>query len=93
MMPVMSGVDFLRARAGDVVLRGVPVVVFTAVGRALDIDDGAVAAILVKPVRMRTLVDVVDRLCGMTRVVKEPAADVATPPRGTPTVLLRRPRE
>jgi CheY-like chemotaxis protein len=89
MMPVMSGGEFLRERALDATLRTVPVVVFTAVRRALDIDDGQVAAILTKPVRMRMLVDVVDRLCGLPRERPDttPPADA-----GARTVLLRRPR-
>jgi two-component system, chemotaxis family, chemotaxis protein CheY len=65
MMPVMGGLEFLEAIAPDPVRSTVPVVVLSAVDRALKLSGLPVAAVLTKPVRMRTLMEVVDRLCDM----------------------------
>jgi CheY-like chemotaxis protein len=67
MMPVMSGLEFISYQATDPSLRDVPVIVLSAVDRVYDIAGAGIAVTMVKPVRLRTLVDVVDRLCGMSR--------------------------
>lgn len=65
MMPVMNGLEFLEqlTEAGQTI----PVVVVSAIDRVEWTADLPVAVVLTKPVRMRTLIDVVDRLCGQPR--------------------------
>jgi DNA-binding response OmpR family regulator len=65
MMPVMSGLDFLLYQAAHHRLRGIPVLILSAVDRVQGFADAGVAAVLTKPVRLRTLIDVVDRLCDL----------------------------
>jgi hypothetical protein len=66
-MPVMSGFEFLQYLATDPAYRGIQVLILSAVDRALRTSGLSVAAVLNKPVRMRTLVDVIDKLCGLPR--------------------------
>jgi CheY-like chemotaxis protein len=67
MMPIMGGFEFLTYQATDPDLRTIPVLVLSAVDRALRVTGLPVAAVLEKPVRMRTLIEVIDRLSGMPR--------------------------
>ena len=67
MMPVMNGLDFLTHQAANPRLRTIPVLILSAVDRVHSFAGAAVAAVMTKPVRMRTLIDVIDRLCGMPR--------------------------
>jgi CheY-like chemotaxis protein len=67
MMPVMNGLDFLTHQAANPRLRATPVLILSAVDRVHNFAGATVAAVLTKPVRMRTLIDVIDRLCGMPR--------------------------
>jgi DNA-binding response OmpR family regulator len=94
MMPVMGGQELLLALAADAERAAVPVLVLSACDRALKIVGLPVAVVLTKPVRMRTLVEVVDRLAGMPQrpspfvtgkypVVREPGVD------GAKTVIIR----
>lgn len=99
MMPVMSGPELMERLGADPVLSGVPVLVVSAVDRAGTMANaGQIAAVLRKPVRMRTLVDVVDRLCGLPRrpdgMVTGAFPQVSPPPLrvGSPTVVIKRPK-
>lgn len=65
MMPVMSGFEFLNYQATEPAYRDVPVVILSAVDRPPRVSGLSVAATLLKPVRMRTLVEVCDRLCDL----------------------------
>lgn len=88
MMPIMGGFEFLTYQATDADLRTIPVLVLSAVDRVLKVTGLTVAAVLEKPVRMRTLIEVIDRLCGMPRRLQQdltnftgrfPSIDVAAP--------------
>ena len=63
MMPVMDGMAFLAHVASDPRLTAVPVVVVSAVTRSARIPSLCVSAVVAKPVRLRTLVDLLDRIC------------------------------
>lgn len=104
MMPVMSGLDFLTEQDRRPALRGIPVVVLSAVDRVLQASGVTVAAMLTKPVRLRTLVTVIDRLCGVAKrppgffdgrvsgqvsALNDTVPNLTTP---APTVAIRRPR-
>jgi two-component system, OmpR family, response regulator CpxR len=67
MMPVMSGFEFLQYLATEPSYRAIQVLILSAVDRALTTTGLHVTAVLNKPVRMRTLVDVIDKLCGLPR--------------------------
>lgn len=67
MMPVMNGLDFLTHQAANPRMRSTPVLILSAVDRVHSFSGAAVAAVMTKPVRLRTLIDVIDRLCGMPR--------------------------
>jgi DNA-binding response OmpR family regulator len=92
MMPVMSGHELLGHLAVDERWASVPVLVVSAVDRVV---NAPVAAVLTKPVRMRTLVDVVDRLCGVAHR-GDAFRTSAAPPRAhsgretAPTRIIRR---
>jgi len=62
MMPVMSGMEFLRTLRGDARLQDTPVVVVTAWPEEARRFDGA-QAILAKPFELRDLLTEVRRLC------------------------------
>ena len=65
MMPVLDGMGFLNFQASDPRLATIPVVVVSAVARMARIPRLCVAAVVAKPVRLRTLVEIVDRICGL----------------------------
>jgi CheY-like chemotaxis protein len=67
MMPVMDGIAFLGQTASDPRFGSIPVIVVSAVARMARIPTLCVAAVVAKPVRLRTLLDVVDRICGVAR--------------------------
>jgi CheY-like chemotaxis protein len=83
MMPVMSGFEFLTYQATDASLKSIPVLVLSAVDRPLKVAGLPVVALLTKPVRMRTLVDVIDRLCGHPKRPRELFASGRYPAIGT----------
>lgn len=58
MMPVMDGSEFRRRQRADPALESIPVVVLTADGRPPSLDA---AGYLIKPVRLRDLLDAVER--------------------------------
>jgi CheY-like chemotaxis protein len=64
-MPILQGLDFLTAQAADPKLRQVRVIVLSDVGRMDRVPSEGIDAVLAKPVRMRTLIEVVNRLCGL----------------------------
>ena len=65
MMPVMDGVEFRKRQLGSPDFSGIPVVLFTAdtTGRE-KAASMAVKGFLQKPVRLNTLLEVVERVCG-----------------------------
>ena len=63
----LDGLELLRTQVADASLRGVPVIVLSPLGRMDAVPSLCVDAVLPKPVRMRTLLDVVDRLCDATQ--------------------------
>jgi CheY-like chemotaxis protein len=65
MMPVMDGMGFLGHTASDPKFASIPVVVVSAVARLARIPTLCVTAVVAKPVRLRALVDIVDRICGV----------------------------
>src|SRR5687767_8401569 len=75
LMPVMGGADFLAGLHADPTHGGTPVVVLSAHDRVLATDLG-VTAVVNKPIRTRTLLEVVGRLTGMPRR-REPVSPVA----------------
>jgi CheY-like chemotaxis protein len=94
MMPSMTGGELLERLALDPRNAEVPVLVVSAVDRATSIAGGQVAATLAKPVRLRTLIDVADRLFGVPRrrlITGEVPIELPDDP-STQTVRLRRPR-
>ncbi len=74
-MPVMAGPEFLSGLISDPVHGGTPVVVLSAHDRVLASDLG-VTAVVTKPVRARTLLEVIGRLAGMPRK-REPTSPIA----------------
>lgn len=64
MMPVLDGMGFLNRQASNPRLASIPVVVVSAVARVARIPRLCVAEVVAKPVRLKTLVEVVDRMCG-----------------------------
>lgn len=64
MMPVMGGQEVIAALTMDPRFASIPVLVLSACDRALKIPGLPVAVVLSKPVRMRTLLEIVDRLSG-----------------------------
>jgi CheY-like chemotaxis protein len=65
MMPVMDGMGFLGHQASDPRFASIPVVVVSAVANMTRIPTLCVSAVLGKPVRVRTLIEVVDRMAGV----------------------------
>jgi CheY-like chemotaxis protein len=65
MMPVMDGLEFRKRQLGTPDYSGIPVVLFTAdtSGKQKAASMG-VKGFLQKPVRLSTLLEVVERLCG-----------------------------
>jgi CheY-like chemotaxis protein len=59
-MPVLDGWQFLRERAADPAVAGIPVVVVTALPRSGDPAGLGVAEIIAKPVDVATLVEKID---------------------------------
>ena len=88
MMPRLNGAALIERLERDDFTCGIPVLIVSAIERAMAMRHPQVAALLLKPVRMRTLVDVVDRLCGMPR-----RAVVSGVVPEAYTVRLRRPIE
>ena len=64
MMPVMGGQEVVAALTMDPRWAATPVLVLSACDRPLKIPGLAIAVVLTKPVRMRTLVEIIDRLAG-----------------------------
>ncbi len=65
MMPVMDGWQFRAEQIRDPRLAGIPVVILTADGHAVEKRDRlSVAAALTKPVALMQLLDVVQSFCG-----------------------------
>ena len=62
MMPVMDGETFRHEQLGDPALRGIPVAVITAAGPAAAARI-SVDAVLPKPLRIESVLKVVDRFC------------------------------
>jgi DNA-binding response OmpR family regulator len=95
MMPVMNGLDFLTHQASHPRFRRVPVLILSAVDRVHGFRGATVAAVLTKPVRMRMLVDVVDRLCDMPPrpegfLASQVTSRVIAPAVASRTVSIRR---
>jgi len=65
MMPVMDGMGFLGHQASDPRFASIPVVVVSAVANMARIPTLCVSAVLGKPVRVRTLIEIVDRMAGI----------------------------
>lgn len=63
-MPIPDGLAFLGACASSSRLGQVPVIVVSAMGRMDRIPSLYVAAVLTRPMRTRTLLEVIGRLCG-----------------------------
>jgi two-component system, chemotaxis family, chemotaxis protein CheY len=59
MMPVMNGVQFLRARQNDEELLGIPVFVFSAVGEKKELIREGAQGFLRKPLDAEDILDVV----------------------------------
>jgi CheY-like chemotaxis protein len=103
-MPAWIGLDFLSSLEHDNRYAGVPVVVLAEVASAARIPGASVVAIVSKPVRKRTLIDVIGRLSGApslhdtTAPITSPrvAHDrtrperARTPRRGQPTAIIRK---
>jgi CheY-like chemotaxis protein len=64
MMPVMGGQEVVAALTMDPRFTTIPLLVLSACDRPLKIPGLPVAVVLSKPVRMRTLLEIVDRLAG-----------------------------
>jgi DNA-binding response OmpR family regulator len=65
MMPIMSGLDLRERMLADARLRGVPLVIMTAGGVALEAVLRELGTVMLrKPLSMRTLLDTVARHCG-----------------------------
>lgn len=64
MMPGMDGMTFLSHQASDPRYAAIPVVVVSAVASMARIPTLCVAAVVGKPVRARTLIEICDRMCG-----------------------------
>jgi len=62
MMPVLDGRGFRELQQGDPRLAGIPVVVLTAY-REIDTEGMSAAAMLRKPVALKTLLETVRRYC------------------------------
>lgn len=75
LMPVMGGSDFLARLAVDPINAGTPVVVLSAHDRVL--SGHGVTAVVSKPVRTRTLLEVIGRLVGMPPRRTAPASPTA----------------
>jgi DNA-binding response OmpR family regulator len=101
MMPAWNGLDFLASLESDTRHAEVPVLVLAEVAHAGRIPGTCVAAVVTKPVRTRTLLDVVGRLSGATLTARELADRTpnarttswrpARPPHGRVTAMIRKP--
>ena len=63
-MPYMTGLELCKALAGDAGLAGIPVIMLTARGHALDEEDlklGNIRNVLSKPFSPRAIVDLIQR--------------------------------
>jgi two-component system chemotaxis response regulator CheY len=92
-LPVMSGLQLLAAIARHPLHGGTPIVVLSGHDRIESADLG-VTAVLQKPVRTKTLLDVVGRLVGMPPSSGASSADsgaVPTTRQIASTIALRRP--
>jgi CheY-like chemotaxis protein len=85
MLPIMGGLEFLAHQASDPRLASVPVVVMSIAARSAPIPRLSVAAILPKPFGLRSLIDVVDRLCALPA---RPEVDVELPEPAPPRRIL-----
>jgi CheY-like chemotaxis protein len=65
MMPVMNGLEFLKAKESDAELATIPVVVVSAYHHLA--DTLSVADFLPKPIDLHRLLDVAERYCGAAR--------------------------
>jgi CheY-like chemotaxis protein len=63
LMPVMDGVEFLRARRADALFDSVPVIVMTAQPQMLHGVPEPVFTRLTKPIHLAKLLDAVHRAC------------------------------
>ncbi len=99
-MPAWDGLDFLRALEADARHDATPLIVLADVSTTSRIPSTRVTAVVTKPVRTRTLLDMVGRLSGAT--VPEPRKPKSSQPRTAwwraarsihlrPTALLRKP--
>jgi hypothetical protein len=61
---------FLSRLASDPRLSFAPVVVLVDIAQMRAVPSSRVAALMAKPVRTRTLVEVIDRLCSMPRTLQ-----------------------
>ena len=62
MLPKVDGLGFLGQQASDPRFGAVPVVVLSAVADSAKIPSLCVEKVLAKPVQLRTLIDLIDRL-------------------------------
>jgi CheY-like chemotaxis protein len=62
MMPVMDGYVFLQERKSDPVLAAIPIAVITA-GRQVDLDRLDGATLVAKPIRLPTLMSLIEKNC------------------------------
>lgn len=93
-LPALSGAEVADHIAGHPVHAGTPIVVFSGHDR-VPVGRG-ISAVVCKPVRKRTLVEVADRLAGMPPraelEVTPPPSVTTTPRQYAPTVVWRTPR-
>ena len=64
MMPIMNGWEFRSEQLRDPEISAIPVVIMTADGRAADKARNLHADYLRKPLRLETLLEVIDGYCG-----------------------------
>jgi len=77
LLPAMTGAEVVASLAQDPTHRATPILVLSGHDRVL--QGGGVAAVVAKPVRTRTLIDVVDRLAGMAPRSMPDATPVPVP--------------
>ncbi len=69
MMPIMNGLEFLRAQNADPELLQHPVVVLSAMELVSNEMTQSTRAVLTKPISLKLLLDTVDRFCENIRAV------------------------
>jgi CheY-like chemotaxis protein len=72
----------LARLSGDPRLATIPVVVLADIAHMRSVPSRAVTATLARPVRARTLVEVIDRLLGRPKQARVPSYPRGTPPEG-----------